>query len=224
MKKVLGLLLGLGLLVMFLPLSLSSQEVAAVDSLFNQGVNYYRNGDYKNALQILILLDRVYDNHPRTTGSLLIQGKSLYKLKEYRKSLRTFGKLIKEHQYSQYFDDALYGIASVYYRQNLYKETVKQLMKLVDRGGDKRLLRKAAQLSSAIMDYRLDIQLMKELAKEVTGEKGKAAVTLRLAQREMNNKRFQSAKRILEDFIDQYPDSHYLFQLEQLLLVSIKVL
>ena len=130
-----------------------AQEDQAVDSLFYQGITYYREGRYRETLRMMELIDQVYTDHPRKTGSLLMQGKSLYKLKEYQKSLEAFDKLISDYPESDYMDDALYGIATVYYRMDIPREALKHLMRVIEEGKDSRLLRKAAKLTSNIMDY-----------------------------------------------------------------------
>ena len=213
MRKTLGFLCGIFCLIILMPDVMMAQEV---DSLFFRGITAYRAGRYGEALQTLELLDRVYSRHARTTGSLLMQGKSLYKLKDYRKALDVFKKLLQEYPESQYHDDALYGMATVYYRLSLYKEAARKFLEVVESGGDTRLLRKAAKYSSEIMDYRMGEENLDELLEEVSGEKGKAAVTVRLAEREIDKQHFQTAKNILQDFIGSYPNSSFLARMEEL--------
>lgn len=214
MRKTLGFFCGIFCLIILVPDSVMAQEV---DSLFFRGITAYREGRYREALQTMELLDRVYSRHARTTGSLLMQGKSLYKLKDYRRALDVFKKLVQEYPESQYQDDALYGMATVYYRVSLYKEAAQKFLDVVERGEDTRLLRMAAKHSSEIMDYRMGEKSLKELLEEVSGEKGKAAITVRLAEREIDKQHFQTAKNILQDFIRSYPNSSFLGRMEELL-------
>jgi outer membrane protein assembly factor BamD (BamD/ComL family) len=118
---------------LFVPMEeVLAQEEQAVDSLFYQGITYYREGRYRETLRMMELIDQVYTDHPRKTGSLLMQGKSLYKLKEYQKSLEAFDKLISDYPQSEYTDDALYGVATVYYRMHIPKEALKYLMRVIE--------------------------------------------------------------------------------------------
>ncbi len=217
MKRTLGLSLILFVIVFSIPKTMFAQDVQAVDSLFFRGVSLYREGQYQQALQLMKFLDRVYPNNQRTTAVLLMEGKSLYKLREYQRSLDVFEKIVKDYPKSQYFDDALYGMATVYYRMNSYKEAVGCLMDVIEKGKGKRLLKKAAKLSSDIMDFRMGDDDLKELLRHISGERPKAAATLRLARREIDKKHFQSAKEVLQNFLETYPKSAYVLQIEQLL-------
>ena len=223
MKRILGLLLILLVVVFSIPKIILAQDVQAVDSLFFRGVSLYREGEYQQALQLMKFLDRVYPNNQRTTAVLLMEGKSLYKLKEYQRSLNVFDKIIKDYPESQYFDDALYGIATVYYRLGSYTNAVKYLMDVIEKGEDKRLLKKAAKLSSDIMDFKMKDKDLKDLLRQISGERPKAAVTLRLARREIDKEHFQSAKEILQNFVEEYPKSAYVLQIEQLLTKAEKL-
>ena len=194
-----------------------AQEDQAVDSLFYQGITYYREGRYRETLRMMELIDQVYTDHARKTGSLLMQGKSLYKLKEYQKSLEAFDKLISDYPQSDYTDDALYGVATVYYRMDIPKEALKHLMRVIEEGRDSRLLRKAAKLTSDIMDNLIGEEDLEALVEEMPNERGKAAVVLRLGRRKIDESKFQSAKRILDNFLEQYPNSTYAPQVQELL-------
>ena len=201
----------------FVPGALLGQETQPVDSLFFRGVSAYRGERYVEALQMLEFLDRVYPGHRRATGSLLMQGKSLYKIGEHHKALDVFERLVEAYPNSEYVDDALYGMATAFYRLGLYRDAVERLVEVVETSGDNRLLRKAAKLSSEIMDSHLNAGDLRTLLETISGERGRAAVALRLAQREIEKQHFQSAKDVLQDFVNRYPKSQYVFQMEQLL-------
>jgi len=186
------------------------------DSLFHEGISLYQNGQYRDALRMMDLLDRAYPDHPRKTGTLLMRGKSYYKLRDYRRSMQAFNKLMDDYPQSQYVDDALYGLATVNYRLNSMNEAVKQLIMVVELSTDSRLQRKAAKLSFDIMDYCFGEEELKALLEEIPGERGKAAVTLRLAQRELDKQHFRTTQKIVQDFLNRYPNSTYVTQMEAL--------
>jgi len=193
------------------------QDISPVDSLFYRGVTAYENRQYQDALELFRFLDRIYPNHNRITASLIMQGKSLYKAGDYQDALQVFQSILDLYPESRYADDAVYGLGTVYFRTKDYKRTVRQFLSIVEESRDKRLLRKAAKLSSDIMDNLLDEEDLADLLDEVEGEKSRAAVTLRLAQREIEREHFQRAKKILQDYIDHSPNSPFVLQMEQLL-------
>jgi len=199
-----------------------SQE-AAVDSLFYRGVHLYQDKKFSEAVQMLEFMDRIYPNHSRTTATLLMRGKCYLNLADYQKAINVFLKLIQDYPKSKYLDDALYGLATGYYYSGDYRKSVFYLLELLEGNADHRLMRKAAKFSSEIMDYRMRNEDLRLLLEDVKSERGKAAVIIRLAQREINQQHFQEAKKIILDFMDSYPNSPYVFQLQQLLTQSEKL-
>lgn len=212
MKTLIGLIVFLGLV-----LPLAAQDHAAVDSLFYQCVRSYEQGQYREALKDLTFMDRVYPNHSRTTASLLMQGKCLIQLNRYIQAIDFLQKLVDEHPGSRYQDDALYEMAVAYYGLNMHKDSVSRLLFLLQQGGDKEVLSRAARLSSKIMDNRMEIMDLRQLAKEVSSERAKAAVILRIARKDIEAQRYQSAKEIVQQFLEQYPKSAYLLPMQELL-------
>ena len=194
-----------------------SQNVQTIDSLFYQGVQAYRDGHYLDALKTMESLDGVYPGHHRLTGSLLIQAKALYKLKKYDSAYKIFKRILKDYPQSKYCDDAKYGIATVLYRQKKYKDCVRELLDVVGGVAELQLKKKAARLSSDIMDYCLGREDFRDLFNEVSGEKSKAAVAMKFARKEMKDKRFHSAEIMLKEFLNSFPDSQYALQVRRLL-------
>jgi branched-chain amino acid transport system substrate-binding protein len=203
------------LLLAGLTLGVKSQEVQLIDSLFYRGVAAFQKGQYREALQNLEFLDRVYPGHRRSTGSLLMQGKALYHLNEHQRAVETCDELIKDYPASTYADDALYGKAKALYCLGVYEESVRTLFKLMEKGGDKRLVQKAAKMSSDIMDYRLDVAALRRLLGTVPEERGQAAITLRLVQRLVKNGQHQESRELLDAFIDKFPRSAYIVEIQQ---------
>ncbi|MFO7890096.1 MAG: penicillin-binding protein activator [bacterium] len=208
--------------VILLGFSLGSNRVmgqnqGAVDTLFYEGIHYFNNKDYKRALEIFRLLDRVYDNHSRLTASLLMQGKSYYHIDAYQQSLEKFDSIIKDFPESDYYDDALYNKMVVYYKMNMIKKAVIHGMKLLEHGGDERVLKKGADLSALLMKTKMSISELKELLNEIQGERGKAAVTLQIAYKEINEEHYQTVIKFIHQFLELYPESKYRSRMETLL-------
>lgn len=195
--------------------ALKAQEIQLIDSLFYRGVKAYKAKHFNEALEHLEFLDRVYPGHRRSTGSLLMRAKTLYRLGEYQRSVEAFNLLLSQYPESKYADDALYGKAMALYQLNVYDEAVIILFQLLDRGGDTRLLHKAAILSTDIMDYRLDVHGLRRLLDPIQDERGQAAITLRIVQRLMKTGQHQQCKDLLESFIQKFPRSVYMIEIQQ---------
>ncbi len=199
------------------PSILLSEEVQAVDSLFFRSVSAYQQGDYAEALQLLELLNEVYPGHARTTATYLMQGKTLYKLHRYQEAQDIYNKIINQFPGSYYVDDAYYGLGTVFYRRQMYQDAVVQFLKIVDAEWDARLQVPAAQISSDIMDYLMNEEDLRALLDMVSGEKARAAVTIRLARRGLTQRHYQATKNLLESFLNTYPRSPYVDQVKKLL-------
>jgi len=208
----------IGIFFIFLkPNLLLGEEVQAVDSLFFRSVSAYQQGDYTEALQLLELLNEVYPGHARTTATYLMQGKTLYKLHRYQEAQDIYNKIINQFPGSHYVDDAYYGLGTVFYRRQMYQDAVIQFLKIVDAEWDARLKVPAAQISSDIMDYLMNEEDLRALLDMVSGEKARAAVTIRLARRGLTQRHYQAAKNLLESFLNTYPRSPYVDQVKKLL-------
>ncbi len=196
---------------------LLAQDAQPVDSLFFRSITLYEQENYTEALQVLELLNDIYPDHVRTTAALLMEGKTLYKLQRYEQAQELFHRFISQFPGSHYLDDAYYGLGSVYYRRGLYQDAVIQFLKVVDAVGDTRLQVNAAKHASEIMDNYMNEEDLQTLLGMVSGEKAKAAVTIRLARHEMEQQQYQAAKNNLENFLNTYPKSPYVDQVKKLL-------
>ncbi len=193
------------------------QGQQAIDSLFYHAVDLYKTGQFQACLNNLRQLDRENSGHARTTASLLMQAKALEKLGSLYRSSDLYHRIIQEHPDSRYKDYARYGMASVAFKQDRFEEAIRFLLQVVESSSDHRLVKIAAQHASDMMDYKLDAAALRLLLDTVTGERSRAAVTVRLAQRDLENQRFQSARQILDDFLATYPESNLRSRMEALL-------
>lgn len=205
------------LITILKPNRIFCQDSQAADSLFFRSVTAYRQSDYTEALQILDLLNEIYPGHLRTTAALLMKGKTLYKLRRYQQAENVFNNLINQFPGSHYVDDAYFGLGTVFYRRNRYQDAVIQFLNVVDAEGDTRLQVTAAKLSSEIMDNCMNEEDLRTLLDMVSGEKARAAVTIRLARRGMAQQHYQTTKNLLESFLNTYPKSPYVDQVKKLL-------
>ncbi len=214
------------LIIFFVVLNSSmllGQDAQPVDSLFFRSITLYEQGNYAEALQVLELLNDIYPDHVRTTAALLMQGKTLYKLQRYEQAQELFHRFINQFPGSHYLDDAYYGLGSVYYRRGLYQDAVIQFLNVVDIEGNAQLQVNAAKLSREIMDYYMNEEDLQSLLIKVSGEKAKAAVIIRLASLEMERQQYQAAINNLENFLNTYPKSPYVDQVEKLLDEAIQL-
>lgn len=195
----------------------SQQKTVAIDSLFYRGVGAFQEGQYQQALDVMRMLDKLYPNHARLTGSLLMQGKTLYQLVQYEEATGYYDRLLQYYPHSQYIDDAHFGLGQIRFQMGDDTGAVKAFLKVVTIGGDAELMRLAAEHISDILERRMSAAQMKALLKDLHNERERATVTLKLARREMDRRQYQTAKFYLEDHLSRYPQGQYDETIKQML-------
>jgi ABC-type branched-subunit amino acid transport system substrate-binding protein len=196
---------------------LSARDAAAdPDSVFSAAVSAYKAGRNAEALSALEALDRKQPGHALTTASLLLQAKALFRMGESQRSREAFEELILTYPQSAYVDDARYGLADLLYRRNAVRESLLQLLSLISGGGNRALVEKAEIRSLEIMESHFTTDELRGLVRDVPEEKGKAFVTLAAARRNIQDRRFETARADLDHFLRSAPDNPYASQMEKL--------
>jgi branched-chain amino acid transport system substrate-binding protein len=195
---------------------LRGQKADPPDSVFAGAVSAYRAGHYTETLSALEALDRKQPGHPLTTASLLMQAKALFRMGENQRAREAFEELIATYPQSGYVDDARYGLADLLYRRNDPRGSLLQLLALTAGGGSRALVEKAEARSREIMDAHFTTDELKSLARDVPETKGRALVILTAARRNVDDRRFETARNDLDDFLRSAPDNPYASQMEKL--------
>ncbi|MBN2202162.1 penicillin-binding protein activator [bacterium] len=186
------------------------------DSVFSAAVSAYMAGRNAEALSALEALDSKQPGHSLTTASLLMQAKALSRMGESQRSREAFEELILAHPRSAYVDDARYGLADLLYRRNDPAGSLLQLLALIAGGGNRALVEKAEARGQEIMEFHFTTDELRGLVRDVPDEKGKAFVTLTAARRNIQDRRFETARADLDRFLRSAPDNPYASQMEKL--------
>jgi ABC-type branched-subunit amino acid transport system substrate-binding protein len=189
--------------------NVAAQKAPAPDSLFERATSAFRHEKYSEALALLDNLDRLYPNHERKTAALLVRGKTLNHLQRYGEALTVFRTLIQDHSASLYRDDALFGSAQVLYALEQYQDAVVDLFDVVETGKDRDLVKRAAVLTTEIMDSNMNDRLLEDLYDRVGTEKARAAVLVRLIPRQIETGQWQKARRMLGSYLEKFPQSPF---------------
>lgn len=195
---------------------LAAAAVESPDSVFSGAVSAYKAGRNAEALSALEALDARQPGHSLTTASLLMQAKALSRMGESQRSREAFEELILTHPRSAYVDDARYGLADLLYRRNDARGSLLQLLSLIAGGGDLALVEKAEARGQEIMEFHFTTDELRSLAQDVPDEKGRAFVALTAARRNIQDRRFETARADLDQFLRSAPDNPYASQMEKL--------
>jgi branched-chain amino acid transport system substrate-binding protein len=192
------------------------RKIPEVESKFRKALAAYESKQYRAALTKFEDLSNSQIIHQRMTASLLMMGKSLYKLGQFSNAISYFEKLIEKFPESRYVDDAYYGRATSNFRLNEYFKSVKDLLWVTD-WGSRVLANKSKKLATQIMQSDLGLSELQDLLKFANGENSSALVTLQLSKKEILVGSSQRAISLLKDYKKKYGSSAYLPQIDQLL-------
>lgn len=193
------------------------QKIAEVESKFKRALVAYKAKHYKSAFTKFEDLSNSQIIHQRMTASLLMTGKSLYKLHRYRDAISYFEELIDDFPESEYVDDAYYGKATCYFRLNQYLESVKNLLWVADRSSEKVLVNKSMIIANQIMQSNLGLSELRDLLKFAHGENSSALVTLQLSKKELLTGSSKRAISLLKDYKKEHGSNAFSYEIDELL-------
>ncbi len=215
---------GIALLFWFgLPGSLLSQQsqkveiVADAEGNFKKALRIYVDQDYGLAGRKFISLVAAEPLHHRMTASLLMAGKSLYKLRRYVDSILYFDRLVTSYPQSKYVDDAFYARATARYRLGQHIEAVKDLLWVTGYSREQELLRRSTRLAKYLMATQLSSKEVEGLLQYASGEQASALVSMALAGHELQKGAIDYALAVLENHKKRYAHGKYARQIDELI-------
>lgn len=184
---------------------------------FRQALLQYRLKDYKAAFVGFEPLANSRALHQRVTASLLMTGKSLYRLERYADAIPYFDKLIDLFTQSKYVDDAYYAKALCNYRLGNLSAAVTNALQAADWSSDAVLVSRSKRLANLVLRSDLSLSAMRRLLRAATGEHSSALVTIALARKELSEGSREKAISLLRAYKRKYNSKQYLPQIDQLL-------
>jgi len=154
-----------------------------VEQLFVAGMNQFQSEQFDSAAESFQRLIRDFPRSHRATGSYIIGGKSLYRARLYRESIRLLKDLIDIYPHSTYSDDAKYTLALDYYQLGRYEDAAQHLIEVYEISSDGRLRRNAERMLDNLATQNLSEQLLRSLLMETSSIELGAMFNLRLAEK-----------------------------------------
>lgn len=191
--------------------------IAEVEITFSEGVNEYRNQNYRQAIQIFEALFNQSPAHQRITAVYLMLGKCYYKMGSYKKSIAVLLELIDKFPQSNYVDDAYYALGFDYYAAGEYVKSLNEFLLLADNGKEKKLLERSRNNALRIIDNNIAFNELQIIKENTSGEIASAILTIKLSQRYLEHGDRDRAVALLQNFVQQFPDNPYLATVKQLL-------
>lgn len=212
------LMLSLFVLLFLTPVVIAAQTLTShsvtfnpdVEVIFSQGVSEYQRLEFQKASHTFESLLNNYPAHQRITVVYIMLGKSYYRLKDFKKAILIFDDLIKKYPDSRYIDDAHYLMGFCYYQQGEYIASLKRFLTVADKGANKKLVERSRNAALRIIDNNLTLAEIQQLKDNITGDASSAILTIKLAQRLLEQDERGKAIGVLQQFVQQQTTNPYL--------------
>lgn len=171
------------------------------NSKFQKALKEYNSSDYESALA---LFDKILENpnDRYKTISLLFKGKSLLQLKKYDESRKILIDLINDHP-NKFTDEARSTLIKNYFEEGNYLQSFTEILNLIDSSNSEFYLQYGKSTGKKIaLDYLSSFQIEK-LYKYLK----KPYLLLILSEVQINEGDYPSAKKNLQEIINNFPNS-----------------
>lgn len=194
----------------------SVKVVPENEDTFRKALTLYVAKNYNRAFVNFESLSSTKVIHQRTTATLLMTGKSLYKLNRYLDAIPYFDRLISGFSKSKYLDDAFYGRSTSNYKLHDYFSSVEDLLWIVDNSSNSKLVEKSKNLALQAAE-NLTSDDFERLLRSGTGESSAAVLTIAYARSKMEQGSPDVARTILNNYKQKYRRNQFTAQIDQLL-------
>lgn len=193
------------------------QQAPEVETLFREGLQTYRSGDYAAAYEIFSRLTDRRPPHQRITASWLMEGRSLYKLGRYQEAIAELRRFVGAFPASRYVDDAHYVIGNSYYRLGSYPQAVAEWLWVYENSDSPALVERCERLAGSVIENELSRDDLRTLRSQVKGERALGLLTLELALAEFRGGAPSRGISILKQYADEHPRSPFLSRIQEIL-------
>lgn len=169
--------------------------------IFQQGIQDYKTGEYDRAYKnFSLVISRLGNNSHLLTANYLMLAKTLYKMKQYQKSLEICNQFLKKFPKSSYVDDIQFLQADDYYRLNRIQTASKLWLNLAGNAKDPRLREKTLTLAKDALRYALDAQGLSHIEQQATTPFQKKVIKYIKAERFYEIRNTAAAIKTLEEY------------------------
>ncbi len=117
----------ISILIICISLNVFAQPIESREkTIFNKGVEYYKNGDFKEAENSFNLVIKRLPDSRYITAYYLMVAKSQYKLKNYSGAINQSKAFLEKFPNSKYVDDIFTVQGDSYYRLNRYETAIEK--------------------------------------------------------------------------------------------------
>ena len=197
------------ILILF-PIYLYPQEIidtVKINADFNQGLDFYKSSNFKDAHQIFNRVISQYGYNPKTTIAYIFDGKSLLQLKLFYEAKDLLNQFLSKYPDSKYSDEARLTLAQIYVESMEYSSALKELTALIDTNSSNFYNTYAKTSAEKIALNYLTPSQIKSFADSSKGKNSKPFLFLLLGKSYLQNDDSLDASNSFKSIIKNFPKS-----------------
>ena len=173
---------------------------ADAEKRFSRALVYYKEGKFTEAEPIFADLIKQKPVHQRTTGALVMEAKTLFQLKEYKRSEALLSNFLKSFPESGYAGDVHYTLALDNFMEERYESSAEELLTSMEITHDQRLSERAARLFENVADEQLQPPFLNQLLQKFSRQEDEITdlIELKLAEKYAALGNSASARKLLD--------------------------
>ncbi|RMF58076.1 MAG: outer membrane protein assembly factor BamD, partial [Calditrichaeota bacterium] len=187
------------------------------ESLFNQGVEAYKQGRYEAAQQTFLQIWQQYPSGRLITATRLMLAKSYYKLGDYPKVENLCLNFFNKFPDSKYLDDMHHLLGNTMFKLHRYMRAVEEWLWVIENSRDPRLKRLAGEYTFQTMDHFLSPNQIEALRRDHPNAEFDGLAKVVLAKKLLRKGEKQRANRLLRSFLREQPNHFYADEARRLL-------
>ncbi|GAB4170296.1 MAG: hypothetical protein Kow00108_04300 [Calditrichia bacterium] len=177
--------------------------------LFDQGLKFYLDKNYKAAESNFLKISSEYPDSPIITAAYLMLLRSQYHQKKYALAEASGHLLMKKYPSSRYKDDVYYWLGNIKFQLKQYQKGVLYWLLSFKETSDKRLKKILSSKLNKAMTNVLSDEDLKNLAERLDDDQLKILVQISHAKVLIRNREYTEAYGILKNIKNQYPDNPF---------------
>ncbi|RKX70316.1 hypothetical protein DRP53_05445 [candidate division WOR-3 bacterium] len=189
------------------------------DRSVEEALKHYKEGDYQSALDLIRSYLNRYPSAYNRDDALKIGAVCAYELGDFGLAIRYSKEIIRRFPHSEHHSHAqlIYGLAKVSLGNG--EEGVIALIQVIQRSGNEKERQKAMGMVDSLLPH-LSIPSLQKIHRQNVGLPIDEWILFHLARKEVEEKRYDEAKRHLTRYLELFPSGEHSDSIETLLRIA----
>lgn len=183
------------------------QENPEVERAYQKGLRLFKDGRYDVAAWELQNMMILFPENHRKSSALYLIARARFHEKKYDQATEALDQLISEFPQSKYRYDVFFLRAAIAYQEKNIPKTLRLLQTIVDGAKNKDLVRQSEKLFYKIVISNFKLADIESQKKQYPSSNLKPVWMLAEASKSLSEGYYKDAKKKLESFFNQFPNS-----------------